>query len=88
MTKIVSGKGVEITQYELQQILLRGKGDSSFAEIVNKEITRETARTYDLISQIINEVADPVRSLSAKYLDSHYPKGMRLLRWYFDKKIK
>ena len=39
MTKIVSGKGVEITQYELQQILLRGKGDSSFAEIVNKEIS-------------------------------------------------
>lgn len=60
----------------------------SFTEIVNKDITKETARTYDLISQIINEVADPVRSLSAKYLDSHYPKGMRLLRWYFDKKIK
>jgi SAM-dependent methyltransferase len=60
----------------------------SFTEIVNKDITRETARTYDLISQIINEVADPVRSLSEKYLDSHYPKGMRLLRWYFDKKIK
>ena len=60
----------------------------SFTEIVNKDITKETARTYDLISQIINEVADPVRSLSEKYLDSHYPKGMRLLRWYFDKKIK
>ena len=60
----------------------------SFTEIVNKDITKETARTYDLISQIINKVADPVRSLSAKYLDSHYPKGMRLLRWYFDKKIK
>ena len=60
----------------------------SFTEIINKDITKETARTYDLISQIINEVADPVRSLSEKYLDSHYPKGMKLLRWYFDKKIK
>ena len=60
----------------------------SFTELVNKDITKETARTYDLISQIINEVADPVRSLSEKYLDSHYPKGMKLLRWYFDKKIK
>ncbi len=59
----------------------------SFTELVNKDITKETARTYDLISQIINEVADPVRSLSAKYLDSQYPKGMKLLRWYFDKKI-
>ena len=62
--------------------------DHSFTEIVNKEITRETAKTYDLINQIINEVADPVRNLSAKYLDSHYPKEMKLLRWYFKKKIR
>ena len=48
----------------------------------------ETARTYDLINQIIGEVADPVRSLSAKYLDSQYPTRMKLLRWYFKKKIK
>ena len=62
--------------------------DYSFKEILNKDITRETARTYDLINQIIGEVADPVRSLSAKYLDSQYPKGMKFLRWYFKKKIK
>ena len=62
--------------------------DHSFTEIINKDITRETARTYDLINQIIGEVADPVRSLSAKYLDSQYPKGMKFLRWYFKKKIK
>tara|TARA_A100001234_G_C12612090_1_gene379956 strand:+ start:255 stop:1097 length:843 start_codon:yes stop_codon:yes gene_type:complete len=62
--------------------------DHSFTEILNKDITRETARTYDLINQIIGEVADPVRSLSAKYLDSQYPTGMKFLRWYFKKKIK
>ena len=62
--------------------------DHSFIEILNKDITRETARTYDLINQIIGEVADPVRSLSAKYLDSQYPTGMKFLRWYFKKKIK
>ena len=62
--------------------------DYSFKEILNKDITRETARTYDLINQIIGEVADPVRSLSAKYLDSQYPTGMKFLRWYFKKKIK
>ena len=39
MTRIISGKGIEITQHELQQILLRGKGDGSFAETVNKEIS-------------------------------------------------
>jgi len=62
--------------------------DYSFTEILNKDITRETARTYDLIYQMIGEVADPVRSLSAKYLDSQYPTGMKFLRWYFKKKIK
>jgi len=39
MTIIASGKGIEITQTELQQILLRGKGDGGFAETVNKEIS-------------------------------------------------
>ena len=60
----------------------------SFTEILNKDITRETARTYDLINQIIGEVADPIRSLSAKYLESQYPKAIKFLRWYFKKKIK
>ena len=39
MTIIASGKGVEIVQTELQQILLRGKGDGGFAETINKEIS-------------------------------------------------
>ena len=39
MTIIASGKGIKITQTELQQILLRGKGDGGFAETVNKEIS-------------------------------------------------
>ena len=33
------GKGIEIHQVEHKQILLRGKGDGSFAETVNKEIS-------------------------------------------------
>ena len=39
MTIIASGKGVEIVKTELQQILLRGKGDGGFAETINKEIS-------------------------------------------------
>ena len=70
------------------QIYQNNLGDHDFAIVKDINITKETARTYDLINQIINEVADPVRDLSAKYLDSHYPKGMRLLKWYFDKKIR
>jgi len=70
------------------QIYQNNLGDHDFAIVKDIDITKETARTYDLINQIINEVADPIRDLSAKYLDSHYPKGMRLLKWYFDKKIR
>jgi len=70
------------------QIYQNNLGDHDFAIVKDIDITKETARTYDLINQIINEVAGPVRDLSAKYLDSHYPKGMRLLKWYFDKKIR
>ena len=38
MMKTFSAKGMLIEQHDLQQILLRGKGDS-FAETVNKEIS-------------------------------------------------
>jgi len=70
------------------QVFQNNLGNHDFTKVDDVDITKETARTYDLINQILNEVAGPVRDLSAKYLDSHYPKGMRLLKWYFDKKIR
>ncbi len=39
MMKSFSAKGMLIEQQDFQQILLRGKGDGSFAETVNKEIS-------------------------------------------------
>ncbi len=39
MTRTFVAKGMEIIQQDLQQILLRGKGDGSFADTVNKEIS-------------------------------------------------
>ena len=39
MTRTFLGKGMEIVQQDLQQILLRGKGDGSFAETINKEVS-------------------------------------------------
>mgnify|MGYP001023639229 CR=1 FL=1 len=70
------------------QVFQNNLEDHDFTIVEDIDITKETARTYDLINQILNEVAGPVRDLSAKYLNSHYPKGMRLLKWYFDKKIR
>ena len=37
MTRTFVAKGMEISQRDLQQILLRGKGDGSFADTINKE---------------------------------------------------
>ena len=39
MTRTFIANGMEIIQRNLQQILLRGKGDGSFADTVNKEIS-------------------------------------------------
>ena len=39
MTRTFIANGMEIIQRDLQPILLRGKGDGSFADTVNKEIS-------------------------------------------------
>ena len=59
----------------------------SFTNLIDIDITTETARTYDLINILVKDVAAPVRDLSSNYLSSQYPKGMKFLKWYFEKKI-
>ena len=39
MTRTFLAKGMEIIQQDKQQILLRGKGDGIFADIINKEVS-------------------------------------------------
>ena len=39
MKRTFIGKGIEIVQQDLQQILLRGKGDGGFADTINKEVS-------------------------------------------------
>ena len=39
MTRTFLAKGMEIAQHDLQQILIRGKGDGNFADTVNKEVS-------------------------------------------------
>ena len=39
MTRSFVAKGMEIIQRDYQQILLRGKGDGSFADTVNKQVS-------------------------------------------------
>ena len=39
MTKLFSTEGIDVVQKDLQQVILRGKGDEQFAQIINKEIS-------------------------------------------------
>ena len=32
-------------------------------------------------------MADPVRTISARYMDSNYSRIMKLFRWYFSKRL-
>ena len=45
----------------------------AFNNLIDIDITKETARTYDLINKLIKDVAVPVRELSSNYLSSQYP---------------
>ncbi len=74
-----------------------GQKLSTFLEImettpfVNRkqiDLTAETAPTMDIMDQFINEVADPIRTVSSQYLDARYPRLMKVLRWKFAKRIK
>ena len=58
-----------------------------FQELLNQDITAETAPTMDVVNKFLDEVADPVRILSARYLNSNYPSIMKIFYWYFAKRI-
>ncbi len=60
---------------------------SVFKTIIDIDITRETAPTYTILSDFIENVAAPVTTLSGRYLFSHYPRMMKLLTWKFRKKL-
>ena len=56
-------------------------------EVVNKDITKETARTMDLLNDMLNDFALPISSLSARYMDINYPRLMKVFRWAFRKRL-
>ena len=58
-----------------------------FDELKNVDITDETAPTMDILDRFLLEVADPVRTISARYMDSNYSRIMKLFRWYFSKRL-
>jgi SAM-dependent methyltransferase len=56
---------------------------TDFEQIVDIDITEDTAKTMTILEDFVEKVAGPVGEISGKYFDSHYPKLMKLFRWKF-----
>ncbi|MFH1851818.1 MAG: class I SAM-dependent methyltransferase [Candidatus Neomarinimicrobiota bacterium] len=52
------------------------------------DITAETAPTFTILSEFLEQVARPVSAISARFLSSNYPRMMKLLLWKFRKRLR
>ncbi len=59
----------------------------SFKEIINIDITKETAPNIDLLGNVYNNVGLPIKSILTSYFTSHYPTLSRLIAWKFRKRF-
>ena len=60
---------------------------TEFENIRDKDITRETAPTIQILDEFLSECLGPLTQLGSKYLRGKYPSFMRMLKWKFSKKF-
>ena len=58
-----------------------------FTQIVDKDITKETAPSLDIMRDLIQEVIFPTWNYISYYMTSNYPKFSKLFSFVFHKKI-
>jgi len=58
-----------------------------FSALVDEDITKETARNYDLVNGFLNQVGLPIWELIFRYCTANYPRTTKLARKIFRKKI-
>tara|TARA_B100001540_G_scaffold270351_1_gene253495 strand:- start:520 stop:807 length:288 start_codon:yes stop_codon:yes gene_type:complete len=58
-----------------------------FTQIVDKDITKETAPSLDIMRDLIQEVIFPTWNYISYYMASNYPKFSKLFSFVFHKKI-
>jgi SAM-dependent methyltransferase len=56
--------------------------------LVDRDITKETARNYDLMNDFLNQVGVPVWELAFRYCTVNYPRTTAIARRLFRKKIE
>lgn len=61
--------------------------NTEFENIRDKDITRETAPTIQILDEFLSECLGPLTQLGSKYLEGNYPRFMKMLRWKFSKKF-
>ncbi len=59
-----------------------------FVSLVDEDITKETARNYDLVNSFLNQVGLPIWELTFRYCTANYPRTTKLARKIFRKKIE
>ena len=62
-------------------------GKHPFENQLDQDITKETARNYDLVNDLLTEVGVPVWELIFAYGETNYPKVTKALRRIYRKKI-
>ena len=58
-----------------------------FENIIDLDITKETAPTIGFLDKLLTEFLIPSKDLSAKYLSSNFPMVTKLLKWKLKKRI-
>ena len=56
--------------------------------IFEKDITKETAKTIDIVNQLSNEVIHPVWKSCFMLAEDRFPIFMKLIKWKYKKKLK
>ncbi len=62
--------------------------DHPFSCLLDMDITKETARNYDLVNGFMQDVGVPVWTLIFRYFAANYPRMTRLGRRIFRKRIE
>ena len=58
-----------------------------FQNLLDQDITKETARNYDLMNDLLNQVGVPIWELAFRYGEANYPRYTKIAKKIFRKKI-
>ena len=59
-----------------------------FKNIIDLDVTKETAPTIGILDKLLTEFLIPSKDLSAKYLSTNFPMVTKLLKWKLKKRIE